>query len=307
MAMLSRPQSPREEVRRPVPSAPRVAPRVGHERGKSMLRHLRAACAALAIAVSGLAAPASAAAAATPQASLAACHTLTARTATNRLVNGEFELGVFPDFVGIDQTVWLSGSRGRSTYSTGTWFRDDPTGLHQSNTDATRLAFSCKGDLALRTSRNVLLWHTGTANRGATRLSLTSDGNLVMTTGSGHVVWQSRSGRQLMPANSIVPSNARLTNAWADQQGYPIETLTMQADGNLVYREGPTVKWQSHTHVAGSHLALTTSADLRVVTPAGTVVWRSRTRGSSYSALLLPKLWQVVPDTRRLWKVPHSF
>jgi hypothetical protein len=168
------------------------------------------------------------------------------------------------------------------------------------------LSFSCNGDLALRTSKNVLLWHTGTANRGATRLSLTSGGNLVMTTGSGHVVWQSRSGRQLMAANSILPSNARLTNTWADQQGFPIETLSMQADGNLVYREGATIKWQSNTHVAGSHLSLTTSADLRVVTRAGTVVWRSKTRGSSYTALLLPTLWQVMPSNLQLWKIPHS-
>ena len=242
-----------------------------------MLRHLRAACAALAIAVSGLAAPASAAAAATPQAFLAACHTLTARTATNPLVNGEFELPAFPDFVGIDQTVWLSGSRGRSNDLTGTWFRDDPTGLHQSNTDATRLAFSCKGDLALRTSRNVLLWHTGTANRGATRLSLTSDGNLVMTTASGHVVWQSRSGRQLMPCSQH-----------RAQQRTPHQRLGRPAglshrDAHHASGREPRVPRGADRQVAVPHPRGWVTSGPRPCLPtcafhsAGTVVWRSRT------------------------------
>ncbi|MGZ4599028.1 hypothetical protein [Oryzihumus sp.] len=271
------------------------------------MRGLRAALAAVSLVASGLLVPVGEARAATPPSVLTPCHRLTARTSGDRLVNGGFALSVAPDFLEIEQTVPVDGPRGRTTFLTGTWFRDDGTGQHQSNTDKSYLAFHCNGDLSLRTSTNVLLWHTGTANRGGKRLTLTSSGNLVMTTASGRVVWQSRSGWQLMPTNSVLPSRARLTYAWGDQQGVPIETLTMQADGNLVYREGSRVRWQSGTHVAGSHLTLTSTAELRVVTRGGSIVWRSRTRGSSYSVLRLPVLEQFAPSDKLLWKIPHSY
>jgi len=250
-------------------------------------------------AVVGPVAPAQAA----PGPTLRACHHLVAGTATDRLVNGGFTLAVGSDRVEIDQTAWVNGPQGRDYTSTGTWFRDDPQGFHQANNDATLLAFYCNGDLALRHSDGALLWHSNTANRGAVALSVTSGGNLVMTTAGGRVVWQSGSGSAILPSNSVLPSNHRLVSGWADQQGAPARSLNMQTDGNLVYRVGSTVRWQTRTATAGSHAALTTRGQLLVVAPDGRVLWSSRNTGSSYSALYVEQFWisQWSPTVTTIW------
>lgn len=124
-----------------------------------------------------------------------------------------------------------------------------------------------------------------------------------MTTSAGKVVWQSGSGSTLLPANSILRSNSRLVNAWGDQQGEPVRTLSMQTNGNLVYRVGSTVRWQTRTGVAGSHAAVTTRAQLIVVAPDGRVLWSSGKTGSSYSVLNAGPFWieQFYPSLATVW------
>lgn len=233
---------------------------------------------------------------------LTACNHLKAGSANDKLVSGRFTLFVSSDYLGIDEMTWLNGPAGRDYFSTGTWFRDEPNGFHTDH-DATVLAFYCNGDLALRHSTGKLLWHSNTANRGAKTLTLTSGGNLVMTTATGTLVWQSGSGSTLLPANSILRSNSRLLNNWADQQGAPTRTLNMQTDGNLVYRVGSTVRWQTRTKVPGSHAAVTTHAQLVVVAPDGRVLWSSGKTGSSYSVLDAAQLGieQYSPTMRTVW------
>ena len=155
-----------------------------------MRRLLAATTTALALATGAILGPTTTAARAAPGPILKACTHLKAGSTSDRLVNGRFTLQLSPDFVEIEETAWMSGSRGRDYTTTGTWFRDDPTGRYQSNTDATLLAFYCNGDLALRHSNGALLWHSNTANKGATTLALTSGGNLLMTTSAGKVVCQ---------------------------------------------------------------------------------------------------------------------
>lgn len=123
---------------------------------------------------------------------------------------------------------------------------------------------------------------------------------------AGGVVWQSGSGRIAIGANSILPSNSRLVSVWGNQQGDPVATLGMQTDGNLVYREGSRVRWQSNTHVPGSRAALTTAAELRVLSPGGTVLWSSRNRGTSYSVLEVEHLsiTQFSPGIKAIWSPP---
>jgi hypothetical protein len=265
-----------------------------------MRRLLAVTATALTIAAGATVAPTSASAAPGPV--LTACNHLKAGTASDRLVNGRFTLTVSSDYLELDEMAWLNGPAGRDYTSTGTWFRDEPTGFHTDH-DATMLAFYCNGDLALRHSSGKLLWHSNTANKGAVRLSLTSGGNLVMTTATGTVVWQSGSGSVLLPANSVLRSNSRLVHAWADQQGNPVRTLSMQTDGNLVYRVGSAVKWQTNTHVPGSHAGVTTRAQLVVVAPDGRVLWSSRATGSSYSVLNAGPFWieQFSPSLTTIW------
>ncbi|GAA2033126.1 hypothetical protein GCM10009740_24320 [Terrabacter terrae] len=270
-------------------------------------RVLAAAAAVLALgsasALTGPLAGADAATVASPGPILKACYHLKAGTNADRLVNGRFVLRLSSDLLQIEETAWLNGPAGRDSTSTGTWFRDDPNGFHQADHDQTLLAFYCNGDLALRHSDGALLWHSNTANRGATRLALTSGGNLVMTNAAGKVVWQSGSGSVILPANSVLPSNRRLVSAWADQQGAALRSLNMQTDGNLVYRVGTAVRWQTRTTVPGSHAGVTTRGQLVVVAPDGRVLWSSGKTGSSYSALYVSPFWieQYSPTIATIW------
>jgi len=251
----------------------------------------------------GPTAGATAATVSSPRPLLKACYYLKAGTAADRLVNGRFELRVSSDFLELEETAWVNGPAGRDYTSTGTWFRDDPDGLHQADHDQTLLAFYCNGDLALRHSDGALLWHSNTANKGATTLALTSGGNLVMTNAAGKTVWQSGSGSTILPANSVLPSNRRMVSTWADQQGAPVRSLSMQTDGNLVYRVGTAVRWQTRTKVPGSRAGVTTRGQLVVVAPDGRVLWSSRKTGSSYSALFVTQfeVTQWSPTIATIW------
>ncbi|MGL5862853.1 MAG: hypothetical protein ACRCY9_16515, partial [Phycicoccus sp.] len=216
---------------------------------------------------------------------LQACHHLQAGTTNDRLVNGGFELTVYSDSLTLWQTVQMNGSAGPDTYGEPTWAPATYDDFHAANNHRTKLAFYCNGDLVFGDSAGVL-WRAGTAGRGGVRLALTNSGNLLMLNAAGSVVWQLGTGRAIMAANSILPSNSRLVSRAGNAYGNPTQTLSMQTDGNLVYREGSTVRWQTRTRVPGSRAALTTKAELLVLSPAGTVLWRSGRTGTSYSTFL---------------------
>ncbi|KGN37711.1 hypothetical protein [Knoellia subterranea] len=220
--------------------------------------------------------------------SLPACNKITAHTTNDRLVNGNYSLIVTSDMLQIEEREWMNGPNGPDYWTTHTWFRDDPTGRYQSNTDKTYLALYCNGDLALRRANGYLLWHSNTANRGIVKATISQWGNLLLQNASGGVVWQSGTSRIGIPSGAILTSGSKLINRFGDQQGRPVQTLTMQADGNLVHRSGSTVKWQTNTRVPGSVAGLSPTARLFVRSPSGQLLWVSPCRaGTTYSTLWL--------------------
>lgn len=231
-------------------------------------------------------APTSAGAAASS--SLAKCSKITANTTNDRLVNGKFSVVVGSDMVTIDEYETMYGPNGPDNWGTSTWFRNDPTGKYQSNTDKSELALFCNGDLVLRRASGLILWHSNTANRGIVKATISPYGNLLLLNSSGGVVWQSVTGSTGLAAGATLASGSKLINRWGDQQGNPLQTLTMQPDGNLVHRSGTTIKWQSNTHVAGSIAGLSPTARVYVKSPQGKLLYVSPcASGSSYSILRL--------------------
>ncbi|WP_374970333.1 hypothetical protein [Terrabacter sp. BE26] len=231
---------------------------------------------------------------------LKACYNLRATTENDRLVNGPFSLVVHSEGLDLEQMVMMNGDRGPQNYLTTTWSRDNPTPPWTS-TDRTYLALYCNGDLALRRAGGTLLWHSNTGGRGIVRLALTSGGNLVLQNATGATVWQAGTGRAAIAANSILPSNQKLTTD-AFVAGYgEHHSLSMQTDGNLVYRANSTVKWQSNTHGKGAYARLTTKAQLQVVAPGGTLLWSSRPTGTTYSVLDVKTIYQWWPTEKLVW------
>ncbi|GAA2033122.1 hypothetical protein GCM10009740_24310 [Terrabacter terrae] len=214
---------------------------------------------------------------------LKACHNLRALTSNDRLINGPYTLSVFSEYVQLSQNVVFPGEQSVG-YEAINWTRTNPR-MPATATDQTLLALYCNGDLAIRRSNGTVLWHSNTANRGVTRLALTSGGNLLLLTAGGAVVWQAGTGSSTMPANSILPSNRKLTSD-RNVEGWGVrDSLSMQTDGNLVYRQNVKVVWQSNTHVPGSRAGLTTRGQLAVITPDGRYIWMSRSVGSRHSLL----------------------
>lgn len=231
-------------------------------------------------------APTSAGAVATS--TLVKCTKITANTINDRLVNGRFSVVVSPDMVTIDESEPMNGPNGPDNWSTSTWFRNDPTGKYQSNTDKSYLALFCNGDLVLRRANGLVLWHSNTANRGAVKATISPAGNLLLLNASGGLVWQSATVSTALPAGKTLASGGKLINRYGDQQGRPVQTLTMQPDGNLVHRSGSKVVWQSNTHVPGSVAGLSPTARVFVRSPQGKLLWYTPcASGSSYSILWL--------------------
>lgn len=266
-----------------------------------MKRTFQAAMAAAVLTVGGaglqvsLAPPADAA----PGPVLKACYSLRSMTTNDRLVNGPYRLTVFDGAADLRHSVVMNGPSGPEVYEAVSWTKFDPA----STSNGSYLALYCNGDLSFRRSDGTLLWHSNTAGKGVVRLSLTSGGTLLLQNAKGEAVWQSASGRAAMPANSILPSNTRLLSSTYDVVGAVPQTLAMQTDGNLVYRDGKAVKWQSNTHVKGSYARLTTKAQLQVVSPAGKTMWSSAPTGTSYSVLdiVLASIWQYFPSQKFVW------
>ncbi|MFC6706907.1 hypothetical protein [Flexivirga alba] len=83
--------------------------------------------------------------------------------------------------------------------------------------------------------------------------------------------------------------------------------LLMQKDGNLVYRWGSKVLWQSHTHVAGSHLTFTNTVQLGVVSPAGHVLWRNTSKIGPLGSVLdveNMRITEYYPRQAFVWQLP---
>lgn len=207
---------------------------------------------------------------------LLAGHSLVAGSTHSTLSNGWYSLDAYSGSVELHETIPVAGKNGTSSASTGTWFRDDPTGRFQASHDHTRLRLGLHGDLALITSHGRRLWHSGTRGSGAVRLSLHRGGNLALHTKAGKVVWSSHSGQVQMSGGMSLGPGHQLRDAWETEfpHGRPV-TLTMQRDGNLVHRCGSRIDWQTHTHVAGSTLRMYRNGALRVVTGKGRAVWSS--------------------------------
>lgn len=244
--------------------------------------------------------PAVPAVAATSSAVLKACYNVRALTENDRLVNGAFTLVVYSEAVNLDQSVLMYGYRGAEAYLSTTWSRTNPT-PPSTSTDRTYLALHCNGDLALRRAGGTLLWHSNTGGRGIVRLALTSGGNLLLQNANGVTVWQAGTGRAAIAANSILPSNQKLTTDRYFESLGERHSLSMQTDGNLVYRVNGAVAWQTNTHVRGSYARLTTKAQLQVVSPAGTLLWSSRPTGTTYSVFDVPTIFQWWPTQKLVW------
>jgi hypothetical protein len=235
--------------------------------------------------------------------SLLAGQALVAGTKHSSLGTGWYSLVTYSGTVELDETIPVPTRHGTTSWGTGTWFRDDPTGYFQAPHDHTVLRLRPSGDLALVTSHGHRLWHSGTGGSGAVRLTLHRSGNLALHTKNGRVVWSSHSGQVQMGAGMSLGPGQRLRDAWetAFPHGAPV-TLTMQRNGNLVHRCGSQVDWQTHTHVTGSSLRMYRSGALRVVTPRGRVVWGSGTAGHHDAVVFNSKqMWIEDGELDLLW------
>ncbi len=235
---------------------------------------------ALALTVALGAVPPAPAAAQASSVTLTAGHALIAGTARSTLHNGWYSLETTSGTVTLWEAIPVPGADGPTTSTTGTWFRADPTGMFQADHDHSELRLRPNGDLELLTSHGRRLWHSGTRGSGAVRLTLHRNGLLALHAKSGRIVWSSQSGQEQMSGGMSLRPGQRLRSAWetAFPKGGPT-TLTMQRNGNLVYRCGSEVAWQSGTHVPGSTLRMYRTGVLRVETPQGRVVWSSGRHG----------------------------
>ncbi|MGN6606335.1 MAG: hypothetical protein ACTHMS_04910 [Jatrophihabitans sp.] len=216
---------------------------------------------------------------------LVAGQQLVALTANDVLASpsGEFQLKLSPDFLALWDYVRIGTATEPDFAGTGIWFRDDGTGLHQSNTDRSILRLRRDGNLVLMTSRGVILWTSGTRGSGTrNRLTLRDSGDLVMTTAEGRRVWATNTTRvYLGPRQRLLPGQ-RMYSRWADQQSRSrdLERLVMQPDGDLVLRNDECVHWHTRTHRAGSSLLMRPDGNLVIVGPHGRTIWSTHTGGA---------------------------
>lgn len=277
-----------------------------------MVRRLTVTAGAVAL-LTSFAVPADAASLSAPEDSwsntLHSGHHLVAGTAHAglRSRSGEFQLEVSSYSVELDQFAPLGGSRGPTSTGTGLWWRDDPSGHLQNGHDHTILALGPRGKLVFETSKYKVLWSDHVRAGRNSRLVLTEGGNLIVYNRHNKVVWTSHTTGIYLPAGRTLPSGHHLNSRWGDQQrGRQLSRLTMQTDGNLVWRCNGKLDWQTHTHVAGSYLSMQTNGNLVIRTPAGRAVWSSHTsRGGSYTWLDAAAM-EVDKDTARTVKTLWS-
>lgn len=221
---------------------------------------------------------------------------------------GNYTISADADVFEIEQNVPLT-----PMLSTGdiTWYRWDTSGRYRSWRSNSYLRLTCRGDLQLWHSPTVMLWHTGTSGSGAAHLLLNAKGEILLYTADwSRIVWRSRSGQRDLRAGSVLPSGGRLVSGGAGHHNYIFRTLVMQRDGNLEYRIGGVLRWQTDTHVAGSHAALNTHAQLVVISPSGHLLWSSRVTASKVSILDVEFMRIVNFSTgagRTIWHAPGVY
>lgn len=239
---------------------------------------------ALLVASVALARPAGGATPSTPNV-LSAGHQLVAGTAHDSLTvgHGHFTLRVYPYSLQLEEA---------GPIRTTAWATDEQAKPHPFNNDRSVLRMQRNGNLVLRTSKNVTMWQSGTHGT-AYRFVLLPSGNMVIKNAHDKVVWATHSSEVMMARGEIIRSGHRHNHPgpyWF--QPVPSSSLTMQRDGDLVYRCRGRVAWQSHTHMHGSNLVLQRNGNLVVRGPAGRTLWSTRTGG--------PMRRNMVFDTERM-------
>ncbi|WP_125569123.1 hypothetical protein [Nocardioides baekrokdamisoli] len=199
------------------------------------------------------------------------------------ITDGDFTVSAVGDQFTISDNIQIGPTNGLAGVS---WERWDTTGRYNNWRDRSYLTVSCNGDVDFWHARYVLLWHSNTAGQGGVHLILTNTGELRLYNSDwSHIVWRSWSGQRYLAAGTTLPSGGRLASGGAEHRNYTIRTLEMLANGDLVYRVGGNIRWQSGTHVPGARAVLTSHAQLKVLSPSGQVLWSSRPQGSADSAL----------------------
>lgn len=152
------------------------------------------------------------------------------------------------------------------------WSRTDQGGRYYGANDASTLKMQTDGNLVLRTRTGHVLWASNTARTGAHNfLDVFPNGDVVMFTSPHHEVWStgttdiylgSGSSKFAFGDNELL-GGLLLDDRRGDQfPGFHESTLTMQVNGNLVYRCGTTVLWQSHTSSPDAYLAMQNDGNL---------------------------------------------
>ena len=240
---------------------------------------------------------------------------LVALTAHDHLLSrsGEFHFSLSPDSIAVWQFAPLDGPKGPSSTATGTWFRDDPTGRHQSSTDHSVLRLRRNGNLVLMTSRGYLLWSSHTGGTGThNRVVMRDNGNVVMYTGAGKRVWSTRTTPVYLAAGQRLLSGKQMVSRWGEQQASvkAVLRLTMQTDGQLVLRCNRNVLWHSRTHRRGSYLIMQKDGNLVIRGPHGQPQWSSHTAGAGPYTWFDAMALEILKDTgslRPIWHVELGY
>lgn len=180
----------------------------------------------------------------------------------------------------------------------------------QGNRGAT-LSVQTDGNLVVRSAAGQALWVSGTAGHPAAKLSLEDDGLLLLWPASGEPIWTNGYGqpvrRSTLGAGQSIRSSTdesaldaphgrfRLyamqglhlseyandfeAETWTPSRaGTAAGSLTLQTDGNLVYRDTRGVAlWVTGTRGAGLRLTLQDDGNLVLRRPDGGAVWSTGT------------------------------
>ena len=211
--------------------------------------------------------------------------------------NHAFELTVYPYYMELDQ----NGPMGPAV-----WATDDQAKPHPRHADHTTLRMQRNGNLVLLTSHKLKMWQSGTRGKGY-RLVLLPGGNMVIRNSHDKTVWATHTTSVLLSNGQTLNSGRRLTYRW----GYwfhpaPYSSLTMQRDGNLVYRCRGLTAWATRTHVSGSNLTMRRDGNLVVRGPAGRILWRSHTHGAGLNTYLDIRDMQLKSGIRTVWSADRG-
>lgn len=221
------------------------------------------------------------------------------------VTDGQYTVSVNGDLFEISESTPITSMMGVSGIS---WARWDTTHRYYSYSSQSFLSMTCEGDLQFWHARGILLWDAHSGGLGGTHLIINNAGELRLYNADwSRIVWRSWSGQRYLPAGTSLPSGGRLASGGADHYNYTLRTLYMQSDGNLVYRVGGVVRWQSGTHVTGAYATVNTRGQLLVVAHGGVVVWSSRATASREAALDVEfmKIWDYSSGiAHSVWQAP---